>query len=84
MILYWSRNTFTLGHTVQIMGNSPQRFNDIDIKDQVARVVNMVQAFGVDTIYVDSQDDLIFLPMIKESLIREYSYNKDVKMGVKR
>lgn len=83
-VLYWQHNNFSLGYNLYLNSNpEPAHFEDNSFEQQLDRITNTVQAFGVHTIYVDSENDFVFLDYIKQQLKNQYSYTYELKMEVK-
>lgn len=82
-ILYWDRN-FTLGSRMFLNSNpEPVIIHADTLQEELDRIINTVQAFGIHTIYVNSESDFVFLGQIKNQLMKQYNYCHDVKMEVK-
>ena len=86
MTAYWDRLRFTLDSTLYILDSNmgPYKIKSGEsLHEMLTTVANYVQMIGIETIYVNSAEDIHFLPQIKEILSTKYSYNKELTMEVK-
>lgn len=83
---YWDRLRFTLDSTLYVLNAEmgPYKIQSGDSMHQmIETLANYIQAIGITTLYVNSAEDIHFLPQIKEMLNTKYSYNKELTMEVK-
>lgn len=83
---YWDRLRFTLDSTLYILNADMGPYSiksGNSMHDMLESIANYVQAVGITTIYVNSAEDVHFLPQIKEILNTKFSYNKELTMEVK-
>lgn len=83
---YWDRLRFTLDSTLYVLNAEmgPYKIQSGDNMHQmIETLANYIQAIGITTLYVNSAEDVHFLPQIKEILNTKYSYNKELTMEVK-
>ena len=86
MTAYWDRLRFTLDSTLYILDAEmgPYKIKSGEgLYEMLTSLANYVQIIGITTLYVNSAEDIHFLPQIKEILSTKYSYNKELTMEVK-
>ena len=86
MTAYWDRLRFTLDSTLYVLDSDmgPYKIRSGEsMHEMLSTLANYVQAVGIETIYVNSVEDIHFLPQIKEILSTKYSYHKELTMEVK-
>lgn len=86
MTAYWDRLRFTLDSTLYVLDSDMGPYKIKSGKGMYEMLNSLalyIQAIGIATLYVNSAEDIHFLPQIKEILSTKYSYNKELTMEVK-